>query len=92
MGGLGLTRAIEAADIVIMTDEPSKIAAAIRIARKTRRVVTQIWFCLRRCRFPRARRVRRRLDVGGGLRGYGRRAYRDLQRDACDEHKETVTG
>lgn len=41
MGGLGSDAAIEAADIVIMTDEPSKIAAAIRIARKTRRVVTQ---------------------------------------------------
>ncbi len=41
MGGLGSDAAIEAADIVIMTDEPSKIAAAIRIARKTHRVVTQ---------------------------------------------------
>ena len=41
MGGLGSDAAIEAADIVIMTDEPSKIAAAIRIARKTRRIVWQ---------------------------------------------------
>jgi len=41
MGGLGADAAIEAADIVIMTDEPSKIVTAIRIARKTRRIVLQ---------------------------------------------------
>lgn len=41
MGGLGSDAAIEAADIVIMTDEPSKIVSAIRIARKTRRIVWQ---------------------------------------------------
>ena len=41
MGGLGSDAAIEAADIVIMTDEPSKIAAAIRLARKTLRIVRQ---------------------------------------------------
>ena len=34
MGGLGSDAAIEAADIVIMTDEPSKIASAIQIAKK----------------------------------------------------------
>ncbi len=41
MGGLGSDAAIEAADIVIMTDEPSKIAAAIRIARYTKAIVWQ---------------------------------------------------
>lgn len=41
MGGLGSDAAIEAADIVLMTDEPSKIADAIRIARKTRTIVVQ---------------------------------------------------
>jgi len=41
MGGLGSDAAIEAADIVIMTDEPSKIAEAIRIARKTKAIVMQ---------------------------------------------------
>lgn len=41
MGGLGSDAAIEAADIVIMTDEPSKIAAAIGIAKRTRRIVWQ---------------------------------------------------
>jgi Cd2+/Zn2+-exporting ATPase len=47
MGGLGSDAAIEAADIVIMTDEPSKIAAAIHIARRTRGIVWQnIFFAL----------------------------------------------
>lgn len=41
MGGIGSDAAIEAADIVIMTDEPSKITDAIKIARKTNRVVTE---------------------------------------------------
>lgn len=35
MGGIGSDAAIEAADVVIMTDEPSKIVTAIKIARKT---------------------------------------------------------
>jgi len=38
MGGLGSDAAIEAADIVIMTDEPSKIATAIQISKKTLRI------------------------------------------------------
>ncbi len=41
MGGLGSDAAIEAADIVIMTDEPSKIISAIKIAHRTRRIVWQ---------------------------------------------------
>lgn len=41
MGGLGSDAAIEAADVVIMTDEPSKIVEAIDISRKTMRVVWQ---------------------------------------------------
>ena len=41
MGGLGSDAAIEAADVVIMTDEPSKIAAAIRISKKTLRIANQ---------------------------------------------------
>ena len=41
MGGLGSDAAIEAADIVIMNDEPSKIAEAMRISRKTLRIVKQ---------------------------------------------------
>lgn len=41
MGGLGSDAAIEAADVVLMTDEPSKIAAVIKIARKTIRIANQ---------------------------------------------------
>lgn len=41
MGGLGSDAAIEAADIVIMTDEPSKIASAIKVAKRTRSIVFQ---------------------------------------------------
>lgn len=41
MGGLGSDAAIEAADIVIMTDEPSKIETAIRVAKRTNQIVWQ---------------------------------------------------
>ena len=41
MGGLGSDAAIEASDVVIMTDEPSKIAESISISRKTMRIVKQ---------------------------------------------------
>ncbi len=41
MGGAGSDAAIEAADVVLMTDEPDKVPTAIRIARKTRRIVIQ---------------------------------------------------
>ena len=41
MGGLGSDSAIEAADIVIMTDEPSKIVTAIKTSKKTMKIVKQ---------------------------------------------------
>ncbi len=41
MGGLGSDSAIEAADIVIMTDEPSKLINAIKISKKTMRIVKE---------------------------------------------------
>jgi len=41
MGGLGSAAAIEAADMVIMTDEPKKVATAIRAAKKARRIIIQ---------------------------------------------------
>jgi Zn2+/Cd2+-exporting ATPase len=41
MGGVGSDAAIEAADVVLMTDEPSKLVTAIKIAKRTRLIVTQ---------------------------------------------------
>jgi len=41
MGGLGSDAAVETADVVIMSDAPSKVAEAIQIGRKTRRIVWQ---------------------------------------------------
>lgn len=41
MGGLGSDAAIETADVVIQTDQPSKVATAIRAGRQTRRIVWQ---------------------------------------------------
>ncbi len=47
MGGLGSDAAIEAADVVIMTDEPAKIVSAIKIAKRTVRIAKQnIFFAL----------------------------------------------
>ncbi len=41
MGGLGSDAAIEAADVVIMTDEPSKIVSIIKLSKKTMRIVKE---------------------------------------------------
>jgi Cd2+/Zn2+-exporting ATPase len=41
MGGLGSDAAIEASDVVLMTDEPSKLLDAIRVAKATKRIVCQ---------------------------------------------------
>ena len=41
MGGLGQDAAIEAADVVLMDDKPSNIVKAIKIARKTLRIVKE---------------------------------------------------
>jgi len=47
MGGLGSDAAIEAADVVLMDDHPSKIATAISIARRTLSIARQnIWFAI----------------------------------------------
>ena len=47
MGGIGSDAAIEAADVVIMDDDPLKIAKAIRIAKKSMRIVYEnIWFAI----------------------------------------------
>ncbi len=41
MGGIGSDAAIEASDVVIMTDDPEKISTSIKIARKTQKIVVQ---------------------------------------------------
>ena len=41
MGGIGSDAAIEASDVVVMTDELSKIVTAVKIAKKTRKIVVQ---------------------------------------------------
>ncbi|MGM0471412.1 MAG: heavy metal translocating P-type ATPase [Bacillota bacterium] len=41
MGGLGSDAAIEAADVVLMTDEPNQLARAVEVARETRKIVWQ---------------------------------------------------
>ena len=47
MGAMGSDAAIEAADIVLMDDEPKKIPKAIRIAKKCMRIATEnIWFAI----------------------------------------------
>ena len=47
MGALGSDAAIEAADVVLMDDDPKKIALAIRIARKCMSIVYEnIWFAI----------------------------------------------
>ncbi len=47
MGALGSDAAIEAADVVLMDDKPSKIALAVRIARRTIRIAKEnIWFAI----------------------------------------------
>ena len=47
MGGLGSDAAIEAADVVLMDDRPSKIALAVRIARRTLAIARQnVWFAI----------------------------------------------
>ena len=47
MGGLGSDAAIEASDVVLMDDKPSKIAEAISISRRTIRIAREnVWFAI----------------------------------------------
>jgi Cd2+/Zn2+-exporting ATPase len=47
MGGLGSDAAIEAADVVLMDDQPSKVPQAIKIARRTIRIAREnVWFAI----------------------------------------------
>jgi len=78
MGGLGSDAAIEAADVVLMTDEPSKLAQAIDIARYTKRIVWQnIFFRAgRKSRVPAYGRFWHSRYVGGCFCRCRRIAYR----------------
>ena len=49
MGAMGSDAAIEAADVVLMDDDPLKIAKAIRIARKCMRIVYREYLFCHRC-------------------------------------------
>ena len=60
MGGIGQDAAVEAADLVILNDDPRKIAVAVAVARKTRRIVTENIFFALGIKF---------LFVAGGLAG-----------------------
>jgi len=47
MGALGSDAAIEASDVVLMDDKPSKLATAVKIARKTLRIAREnTWFAI----------------------------------------------
>ena len=47
MGGLGSDAAIEAADVVLMDDRPTKIATAVSISRRTLRIARQnVWLAI----------------------------------------------
>mgnify|MGYP000031376862 FL=1 len=69
MGGLGSDAAIESADVVIQNDQPSKVATAITIGRKTRTIVHQNIIggtcCKRDCAVGRCIGIRH--VVGGSL-------------------------
>ena len=84
MGGMGSDAAIEAADVVFMDDKPSKLADAIRIARKTRGIVRQnVVFALAvKLLGDGIGRVRRGQHVGGGVRRRGRFRDRHPERHA----------
>ena len=72
MGALGSDAAIEAADVVLMDDDPAKIALAMRIARRTLRIVYQnIVFALA---------IKFRLP-GPGRTGSGQHVDRHLRRE-----------
>ena len=82
MGALGSDAAIEAADVVLMTDEPSKIAAIMQIARKTIRISNKnIVFALGvKFLVLILGAVGRAKYVGGGICGRGRFGDRHSER------------
>lgn len=82
MGALGSDAAIEAADIVLMDDKPSKIAMAIRISRKTLRIVRPEHLVCPAGQVRRADpgRLRHGVHVGGSVCRRGRGLFGYPQR------------
>jgi len=69
MGGLGSDAAIEAADVVLMTDEPSKLVTAIKIAKRTKPCLAEHYFLVgRKSPGLAARRSRHSHNVGSRFR------------------------
>lgn len=77
MGGIGSDAAIEAADIVIMTDEPSKIAAAMRISRQTLKIARRKHRFRHRGQTPGSEPRRIGTDFHLGCRFCRRRRFRN---------------
>ena len=72
MGGLGSDAAIEAADVVLMDDRPSKVAVAVRIARKTIGIAREnVWFAI-------GVKVAVLVMAGVGLAGMGLAVFADV--------------
>lgn len=72
MGGLGSDAAIEAADVVLMDDKPSKVAVAVRIARKTIAIAREnVWFAI-------GVKVAVLVLAGLGLAGMGLAVFADV--------------
>ena len=72
MGGLGSDAAIEAADVVLMDDRPSKVAVAVRIARKTIGIAREnVWFAI-------GVKVAVLVLAGVGLAGMGLAVFADV--------------
>ena len=72
MGGLGSDAAIEAADVVLMDDKPSKVAVAVRIARRTIAIAREnVWFAI-------GVKVAVLVLAGLGLAGMGLAVFADV--------------
>ena len=72
MGGLGSDAAIEAADVVLMDDKPSKVAVAVRIARRTIAIAREnVWFAV-------GVKVAVLVLAGLGLAGMGLAVFADV--------------
>ena len=69
MGAMGSDAAIETADVVLMTDAPSKVAEAIKMGKRTSKIVLIFLRCQRSLYY--SRNSGSRDHVGSGIRGHG---------------------